>query len=218
LECGGPPPLSFICIDFHLSQEITGRHLFLMPEPKIPWPHAPVHVLSERGTYFVTGATYQKANHFRSAMRLCVLHRGLLTVAAEFGWRLEAWAVFSNHYHFVAHSPADQNDAASLGPMLRELHVKTAGWINKLDKQPGRKVWYNFRETRLTHQLSYLARLNYVHQNAVKHKLAPVAHQYPWCSAAWFERTATPAIVKTIYRFKTDRISVEDEFELDDDW
>jgi putative transposase len=189
-----------------------------MPEPKTPWPHAPVHALSERGTYFVTGATYKKAHHFRGAARLRVLHRGLLTVAAEFGWQLEAWAVFSNHYHFVAHSPTDAENAASLGMMLRKLHVKTAGWINKLDGQPGRKVWYNFRETRLTHQKSYLARLSYVHQNAVKHGLAPVACQYPWCSAAWFERTASPAMVKTIYRFKTGRISVEDEFEPDRDW
>ena len=57
-----------------------------------------------------------------------------------------------------------------------------------------------------------LARLNYVHQNAVKHKLVTVANQYPWCSAAWFERVATPAQVKTIYEFKIDRVKVEDDF------
>jgi putative transposase len=189
-----------------------------MPEPKTPWPHAPVHQLSQRGSYFVTGATYEKVHHFRGAKRLRVLHRGLLTVAEKFGWRIEAWAVFSNHYHFVAHSPADTADAASLGAMLGGLHTKTARWINKLDGRPGRKVWFNFWDTRLTHQRSYLARLNYVHQNAVKHKLVPVACQYPWCSAAWFERTASSAMVKTIYRFKTDRILVADEFEPDADW
>ena len=63
-------------------------------------------------------------------------------------------------------------------------------------------------------QRSYLARLNYVHQNAVKHGLVPVANQYRWCSAAWFERTASAAIVKSIYRFKWDRISVRDDFEV----
>lgn len=189
-----------------------------MPEPKTPWPHAPTHQLSQRGTYFVTGSTYQMAHHFRGAKRLRVLHRGLLTVAEQFGWRLEAWAVFSNHYHFVAHSPADASDAASLSAMLSVLHVKTAGWINKLDKQPGRRVWFNFWDTRLAHQRSYLARLNYVHQNAVKHGLAPVACQYPWCSAGWFERTASPAMVKAIYRFKTDKISAADEFEPVADW
>ena len=147
-----------------------------------------------------------------------VLHRGLLTVAEQFSWQLEAWAVFSNHYHFVAHSPATATDATSLTPMLSLLHVKTSGWINKLDNTPGRQVWFNFRDTKLTHQRSYLARLNYVHQNAVKHGLVPVACQYPWCSAAWFERTASPAMVRSIYRFKSDRLVVDDDFEPDADW
>ena len=186
-----------------------------MPEPKTPWPHAPTHRLSESGTYFVTCSTLEKALHFRGEKRLRVLQRGLLTLAAEFGCQLEAWAIFANHYHFVAHSPPD---ASKLATMLSQLHVKMASWINQLDQQPGRQVWYNFWDTKLTNQRAYLARLNYVHQNAVKHKLVPVACQYPWCSAAWFERTASPAKVKSIYRFKTDRLSIKDDFDLDANW
>ena len=142
----------------------------------------------------------------------------MLTVAEEFNRQIEAWAVFSNHYHFVAKSPRDQDDASTLSGMLSTLHVKTAGWVNKLDKTPARQVWHNFRDTKLTHQRSYLARLNYVHQNAVKRKLVPVASQYPWCSAAWFERVASTAKVKSIYRFKTDVISIADDFEVSGDW
>ena len=147
-----------------------------------------------------------------------MLHRGLLKMAEQFGWQLEAWAIFSNHYHFVAHSPPEATDAASLRAMLGLLHVKTSSWINKLESQPGRQVWFNFWDTHLTHQRSYLARLNYVHQNAVKHGLVPVACQYPWCSAGWFERTASPAVVKSIYRFKTENISVADDFEPSAEW
>ena len=90
--------------------------------------------------------------------------------------------------------------------------------FNRLDKSTGRQVWFNFRETRLTYQKSYLARLNYVHQNSVKHRLVPVANQYPWCSAGWFERTASTAMVKSIYRFKTEKLDVLDEFEPAVDW
>ena len=189
-----------------------------MPEPRTSWPHAPNHRLSVRGTYFVTASTYLKRHYFRSARRLRVLHRGLLTISREYGWQLEAWAVFSNHYHFVGHAPGEADDATSLSEMLSVLHTKTGVWVNKLDAILGRQVWFNFRETRLTHQTSYLARLNYVHQNAVRHGLVPVACQYPWCSAAWFERTASPAMVKSIYNFKTDRLSVPDQFEADPDW
>ena len=42
--------------------------------------------------------------------------------------------------------------------MLSVLHVRTAEWVDKLDQTPGGRVWFNFRETRLTYQKSYLAR------------------------------------------------------------
>ena len=102
--------------------------------------------------------------------------------------------------------------------MLGKLHEKLAKWVNKLDSTPGRQVWHNFRETRLTYEKSYLARLNYTHQNAVKHGLVAVANQYPWCSAAWFERAATPAQIQTIYSFKTERLQVYDEYTPDKEW
>jgi putative transposase len=189
-----------------------------MSDPKTPWPHSPVHCLAANGTFFVTASTYLKAHHFRGAERLGVLHRGLLSVARDHGWQFEAWAVFSNHYHFVAHSPTNQTTAESLGQMLKLLHVKTSGWVNRLDSSPGRQVWHNFWETRLTFPKSYFARLNYTHQNAVKHGLVPVASLYPWCSAAWLERTASPAQIKTIYRFNTDKLRLPDEFNPVPDW
>ncbi len=189
-----------------------------MSEEKISWPHAPTHQLASNGSYFVTAGTYLRAHHFRTAYRLRVLHRGLLKSAERFGWSLEAWAVFSNHYHFVAHSPADQETANSLSAMLNELHKKTGLWINQLDKAANRKVWFNYRETKLTYQRSYLARLNYVHQNPVKHGLVPLANHYPWCSARWFERTASAAQVKSIYRFKVDQLTVPDDFEPNPEW
>ena len=178
---------------------------------KAAWPHAPQHRLSSSGTYFVTASTYRKLNHFAGKERLSVLQRGLLKLANQHGWALEAWAVFSNHYHFVAHSPCDQA-GGSLSRMLQELHSKTAKWVNKLDGTTSRQVWYNFWETRLTYEKSYFARLNYTHKNAVKHGLVPVASQYPWCSAAWFERTATPAQISSIYSFDFNRVKVEDTF------
>jgi putative transposase len=185
---------------------------------KIPWPHAPVHMLSDRGTYFLTAGTYRKEHFFRGANRLSVLHRGLLKLAQDIDWQLEAWAVFSNHYHFVAHSPESEDSAESLSRMLGLLHEKTAKWINKLDGKAGRQVWHNFWETKLTYEKSYLVRLNYVHQNPVKHGLVHLASQYPWCSAAWFERTARAAQVKTIYSLKLDKVKIYDEYEAAPDW
>lgn len=183
-----------------------------MAQPEMSWPHAPTHRLSECGAYFVTAGTYHKAHYFRTPQRIDVLARGLLTTARNFSWRLEAWAVFSNHYHFVAHSPDDSESACSLSQMLAVLHTRTSRWVNALDNTPNRKVWHNFWDTKLTYQKSYLARLNYVHQNPVRHGLVPMANQYPWCSAGWFESVASPAMVRAIYRFKTDALSISDNF------
>ena len=126
--------------------------------------------------------------------------------------------MFSNHFHFVGHSPRNSSEATSLQAVLSQLHESTAKRVNHLDDTPGRRVWYNFRETRLTFQRSYLARLSYVHRNPEKHRLVPVANQYPWCSAAWFEREARPAQVRTIYRFRTDRLESGDDFEVSPEW
>jgi hypothetical protein len=56
---------------------------------RVCWPHAPFHELSARGTYILTGGTYKKQHYFRTIERLRVLHRGLLSVAQDFGWRLK---------------------------------------------------------------------------------------------------------------------------------
>ena len=133
-------------------------------------------------------------------------------VARDFSWSVEAWSVFSNHYHFVAHSPNDLEGASNLSHMLGVLHTRTARWINRLDEKPNRKIWHNSWDTKLTYEKSYLARLNYVHQNPVKHALVLAANQYQWCSARWFEEAASPAMVRSIYRFKIDRLNVLDEF------
>ena len=182
---------------------------------KLKWPHAPLHRLGNHGIYFVTAGTYLKESYFRGAERLAVLHRGLLKVCADFGWRLEAWAVFSNHYHFIAESPAT---AESLPVMLMLLHEKTAKWANKLDGAAGRKVWHNYRETLLTYERSYFARLNYTHQNAVKHGLVAKAADYPWCSAAWFELHTSKAMVESIQRFKTERVRIPDDSQVAAEW
>jgi len=173
------------------------------------WPHAPIHRINSDGIYIVTGATLHKEHLFPSAEKLSVLEHELLTLAKKHKWQLEAWAVFVNHYHFVARG---DGKATPLEKFLKHLHSNSARQLNELDDSAGRKVWHNFWETELTYERSYLARLNYVHQNAVKHGLVRVANQYPWCSASWFERTAPPAAVKTIYGFKIDQLNIDDDY------
>ena len=217
LECGGSPPLFNTAkskgersIGSPPSVSQSSLKSVGKPAHSKDWPHAPVHRLGEHGTYIVTAGTYHKEHFFRGRERLDFLETNLLRIAKEFNWQLEAWAVFSNHYHFVAQA---MPEAKSLRAALTALHSITAREVNRLDATPERKVWHNYWDTALTYEQSYLARLNYVHHNAVKHGLVLVANQYPWCSAAWFERTATAAQVKTIYSFKTDQVRIADDYD-----
>ena len=180
-----------------------------MKENPISWPHAPPHRLFEKGTYIVTCGTYQKQLFLNTPEKLTLVRNLLFELALKHGWALQAWAVMSNHYHFVASSP---DDPTSLKKMLSTLHTLSARDLNRMDSTPGRHVWYNYYESRITYEKSWLARLKYVHQNPVHHGVAQNAERYEWCSAAWFAREAGNAFVKTVDSFKIDRVKVYDEF------
>jgi putative transposase len=191
------------------SFKLTAARLANLKLSPKDWPHAPVHRLADNAIYFVTAGTLHKEHFFNTPEKRDLLERHLLAHAKQSGWQLEAWAVFANHYHIVIRG---NPDSRNLGEFLHDLHGITSRELNRMDDTSDRKVWFNFWDTKLTIQHSYLTRLNYVHQNAVKHKLVLMANQYPWCSAAWFERMASPSQVKTIYSCKIDRVKVEDDF------
>jgi putative transposase len=186
-----------------------GQRLPSKETPMTHWPHAPIHKLDANGAFMVTAGTCQKEHFFRDPARLDSLHGLILDRFHAAGWQLQAWAVFSNHYHFVGITTGDPE---TLSGVLQQLHYDSAVYVNALDGVPGRPVWFNFWDTHLTYPRSYYARLNYVHYNPVRHGLASNAVLYKWCSAAWFERTASNSFVQSVKRFKTDRLTVIDDF------
>jgi putative transposase len=173
------------------------------------WPHAPPHHFTPHGIYIITAATLHRKRLFNSGAKLDLLRDTTLDLAKNYALILQAWAFFPNHYHVVI---SFENSAMSHRDFVRHLHRELAIRLNRMDRTPGRKVMYEFYDTHLTFEKSWLARLNYVHQNAVKHGLIPLANQYPWCSAAWFESNARSGFVKSVYSFKTDGIKVPDDF------
>jgi hypothetical protein len=65
------------------------------------WPYAPIHRLGSHGVFMVTGATLYKEHLFKGEERLTLLEGDILSLSKQYGWQLEAWSAFSNHYHFV---------------------------------------------------------------------------------------------------------------------
>ncbi len=174
------------------------------------WHHAPCHQIQERGAYLVTAGTYQKQHLLCATQRLDLVRDTLFDCAEEFHWELQAWAILSNHYHFVASSP---EDPSTLSRMISKLHTLTARDINRWDGHPGRKVWFQYYDTHITNAGSYYARLKYVHQNPVHHGIVVRAENWPWCSAGWFEQEADSVFRRLLMGIKTDRVNVADAFE-----
>jgi putative transposase len=160
------------------------------------------------GTYFITAGTYQKQHFFRSAAAFDTLEEALFASALEERCALEAWCLLSNHYHLVIQT----ENGASLPRMIRRFHSISAKAQNARDGVRGRQVWFQFRDTELTFERSWLARLRYTHENAVHHGVAELATNYRWCSAAWFETNARPAFVATLRGVRMDLVRVLDEF------
>jgi putative transposase len=160
--------------------------------------------------YIVTAATLYKQPHFRGEERLALLQNSLFEVITVYGWELQAWAIFANHYHFIAQSPAD---ATTLKRMIQRLHAQTARAINQRDGSSGRRVWFQYWDTCLTFEASYYARLNYVHNNAVHHGIVATATDYPFCSATWFQTHAPEELRTRVTAHRYDRIEIDDDFD-----
>ncbi|MGB7622247.1 MAG: transposase [Terriglobia bacterium] len=174
------------------------------------WPHAPAHLFLPNTFYMVTGATLYKLDWYKDSIRLNLLENILFDILRQRRWELQAWAVFSNHYHFIAKSPEADSP---IDRLIQHFHAEASRQLNRLDSEDGRRVWYQYWDTCLTFQKSYMARLNYVMNNPVHHGLVEVASQYPFCSAGWFERTQRQAFQKTVASFKYDRLKIQDDFQ-----
>jgi len=185
----------------HESEEIKK-----IVKPK--WPHLPLHIFYQNGTIIVTGATLYKHHFFDTSEKLTILQNNLFELTNKFKWSLQAWSLFSNHYHFIVSSESPLN----FSKFIQHFHGRTSFLLNKLDRTAGRSIWYQYWDTRVTYQKSHFARLNYVINNPVKHKLVDKATDYPWRSAAWFEKTAPASFVESIKTFKIDRIDIQDDF------
>ncbi len=173
------------------------------------YSHEPAHKFDLKGTYCITAATLHKKHLFDTPTKLSLLQSVIFEQSAKFLWELKSWAVFTNHYHLIiSNSSCPQN----LPLLIRGIHGNSAVMLNKIDNTTGRKVWHQYWDTCLTYSNSYYARINYVMNNPVKHKLVSDARQYQWCSASWFFETAEKQYRDTVLSFKTDFVTIEDDF------
>jgi putative transposase len=173
------------------------------------YPHNPPHYFVPNAMYMVTGAILHNRNLLIEDRKKELILQTLLQRSSTFGWDMQAWAILNNHYHFVARAPENVN---TLSKLIRQVHSITAIELNKWDKTPGRQIWFNYWDTCLTNENSYLARLNYVHTNPVKHGLVDNPMDYPFCSYRWFRKQGSEELKKQVFNQPIDRIKIFDNF------
>lgn len=157
----------------------------------------------------LTAGTFQKEHIFNTAEKRDILQSELLSACDQHLWQPMAWALFANHYHIVISS---EHESANISKLAAQIHGKSARRINLLDKQVGRKVWFQFWDTELKDEKAVYARLSYVHFNAVRHGLVKRPEDYPHSSAFWFLSTADASFRKTVLSFPHDKIFVPDDY------
>jgi putative transposase len=173
------------------------------------WPHAPMHYTDGHGIYMITAGTYHKQHYFNTGEKLSILLKAIFACCTESNFGMQAWSVLSNHYHFVV---LLSDHSAPLKKLINKINMTTARAVNEKDGTPGRRVWFQYWDSKITYEKSYLARLNYINNNPVHHNIVKKAVDYPYCSAAWFENTSDKVFCKTVASFKTDKVNVIDDF------
>jgi putative transposase len=173
------------------------------------YPHNPPHYFVSNAMYMITGAILYNQPLLHGSKRREFVLQTLFDRARLFDWHLQAWAILNNHYHFVARAP---EHATSLTKLIQQFHSITAIQLNKWDHSPGRQVWFNYWDSCLTYEKSYLARVHYVHVNPVKHGLTGRAVDYPFCSYRWFVEQGNDTLKQQVFDQPVDQVKIMDDF------
>ena len=157
----------------------------------------------------ITAGTIGKEKLLNTPEKLDIVQNTFMQVTSEYLWVPIAWAFLSNHYHYIAYAmPA----AKSMTVLQQRFHSQTSRLLNKIDGTPGRKVWAQHWDKTLTYEVSYYARLNYVHNNPVKHGIVTNPLQYRWCSANWFTQNSDKDLIRKISSYRYDQLHIDDDY------
>src|SRR5215212_8067732 len=117
------------------------------------WPHAPPHHFTPNGVYMITAGTLHKAPLFNTPQKLKLFQDTTLQLIGAYSIGLRAWAFFSNHYHLIV---GFVDASCEHRVFIRHLHRELALELNAVDATRSRKVMYQFWDTPLTFEKSYL--------------------------------------------------------------
>ena len=162
--------------------------------------HRPPHLYLDNATYFITASTMNRGYDIRRLkpatplrniafemddVKLVALASLLQEMVKFYDFKLIGWVILRNHYHLLL----EIIRGLTLPDFIKNLHGKSSFQFNKIDKYTGRKIWYQYWDTCITDEKTMYMRLNYIHNNPVKHGYAKDLIDYQYSSYhAYFEK------------------------------
>jgi putative transposase len=144
--------------------------------------HNPPHIWVDNQIYFVTASTLLRRHLLALASHKQCVQQELFDLAPAYGLELRAWVILDNHYHLLFYLQTAEN----LPLFFKRLHAKTAAVLNKLDGQPGRRIWWNYWDRCIRNDRDYWQHFNYVHYNPVKHGYVKNLRDWPYSSLSTY--------------------------------
>ncbi len=138
----------------------------------------PYRGITGNGTYFVTSATYQKISIFQTDRMARFFLEVLRNYRDQGKFLLHEFVLMPDHFHFLL-TPSETLEKA--------MQLVKGGFSFRAKKELGYggEIWeHSFHDRRVRDALEYEKFREYIHQNPVKRKLAAVAQEYPYSSAA----------------------------------
>jgi putative transposase len=173
-----------------------------MSTPAHPDPdrrHRPPHQLDRGEALFITASTFERRPHLQSPRRRYGLHRLLFERAEEFEIEISAWVLLKEHYHAVI----QPQFAEKVEAWIESVHLTSSLRWNDEDRAAERRVWYQYWDRSLWTAGDIWSRVNYIHNNPVKHGYVSDPRQWKWSSIHAFDALACeePEVALNLCRF-----------------
>jgi len=147
--------------------------------------------LREQRVFFVTTTVKDHRQLFDTTEKLIELRNVIYQVVRKHVAKLYGYVLMPNHVHLLV---GVQGGGPELSDFMRD--IKSLSWRKMFRNTPG--IWApRFDDVAIYTEEQFRVKLNYIHNNPVKAKLANLAENYSFSSSAAWLGTAPDDMVTT---------------------
>ena len=174
------------------------------------YKHNPPHLFRAGSKYFITSSTLDRHHYLKSdeakTATLNILEKSFF----HFNWKIEDWVILDNHIHIMVEA---SEHADTLPKVMNNFHKFTANWLSKNGiKKIKNKYFHNYWDTCITYQSSYLARLNYIWFNPVKHGYVENPEYWKFGSYYYRFKNKSNEMMDIIKNYSYEKLQIYDDF------